>query len=77
MRYSDGGSSTGSSTSSSPVSSNGFTTFGLIVFIIILWVESQNATGQARGVINMLLFVLLISMILLNWSQYSSIFFKG
>lgn len=54
----------------------GFTIVGIIIFGIILWTYSQNATGQIRKLINGFLGVLLLSMILLNWSKIKPIFFK-
>lgn len=56
---------------------NGFTTFGIITVGVIFWVASQNATGEARSLINMFLFTLLASMVLLNWWSIYPIFFKG
>lgn len=54
-----------------------FNIVGIVTFGIILWTVSQNATGQARSIVNGFLGVLLLSMILLNWSKIKPIFFKS
>ncbi|MCL6443354.1 MAG: hypothetical protein K6T83_07850 [Alicyclobacillus sp.] len=53
-----------------------FTTFGVIAVGLALWVFSQQATGDARKIFNMLLLVLLMSMVLLNWTKIGPIFFR-
>lgn len=66
----------GQPTQSKSNKNSGFTIVGIVTFGIILWTVSQNATGQARGLINGFLGVLLLSMVLLNWSKIKPIFFK-
>lgn len=63
-------------TLSSMAKGPGFTIVGIIIFGIVLWVSSQNATGQVRSIINGFLGVLLLSMVLLHWSKIKPIFFK-
>lgn len=53
-----------------------FTVGGLIVLGVIFWAASQNASGDARKAYNMFLFVLLFSMIILNWSKISPLILK-
>jgi hypothetical protein len=53
-----------------------FNVVGIVTFGVILWVTSQNATGNMRSLINRFLGVLLLSMMLLNWSKIRPIFFK-
>jgi hypothetical protein len=50
--------------------------FGITAVGILFWVTSQNATGNTRNMINGFLGVLLLSMVLLNWSKIKPIFFK-
>lgn len=69
-------SNSGGSSSKTQTTQSGFNVIGIITFGIILWVASQNATGNMRSLINGFLGVLLLSMVLLNWSKIRPIFFK-
>lgn len=53
-----------------------FTAGGLIVLGVVFWAASQSATGSARKVFNTFLFVLLTSMIILNWGTISPLILK-
>lgn len=53
-----------------------FTVGGVIVLGVVFWAASQNATGEARKTYNLFLFVLLMSMIILNWSKISPLILK-
>lgn len=54
-----------------------FTLVGIVVFSIILWNASQNASGSIRKLVNGFLGVLLLSMVILNWSKIGPIFIKN
>jgi uncharacterized membrane protein YiaA len=54
-----------------------FTLVGIVVFSIVLWNASQNASGSIRKLVNGFLGVLLLSMVILNWSKISPIFIKN
>lgn len=54
-----------------------FTTGGVIALGIGFWALSQSATGAAKSTYNTFLFVLLMSMIILNWAKISPLIIKG
>lgn len=56
--------------------SSQFTLFGIIIFAAVLWLSAQSGSVDMKKTINGFLAVLLLSMILLNWSKISPIFFK-
>lgn len=54
-----------------------FNAIGIATVAIVFWIASQNASGEERTMFNLFLGVLLLSMVLLNWSKIQPIFFKG
>ncbi|EPZ43831.1 hypothetical protein [Alicyclobacillus acidoterrestris] len=54
-----------------------FNAIGIATVAIIFWITAQNASGDARTMFNLFLGVLLLSMVILNWSKIQPIFFKG
>jgi len=55
---------------------NRFTLFGIIVLSVVVWTAAQSADGEVRSTMNRFLFVLLTSMVLLNWQNISPLFIK-
>ena len=53
-----------------------FTTGGLIVLGVVFWAIAQNAEGKGKSTLNLFLFVLLTSMVLLNWAKISPLILK-
>lgn len=54
-----------------------FTPLGIVAVGGVLWIASQSASQDARHALNGILGVLLLSMVVLNWSKIGPIFISG
>lgn len=59
------------------LSGAGFTIAGVLILSLAVWIGAQNASPHGRKFLNLFLFVLLLSIMILRWNELSPLVFRN